>query len=476
MIPKDQFKLYMMPKLKLCILIASLCFTFKASAGIKLPAVLSNHMVLQQKSSVPLWGEARTNAVINITTSWNKKVYRIKADAGGKWRLMVQTPAAGGPYSITFTDGTVLQLTDIMIGEVWVCSGQSNMEMPMRGFKSIPILNSNDLLVKADNQNIRLFQIPHAVSASPLADCSANWKVSSSESALMFSAIGFQFGLMLQETLKVPVGIIEADWGGTPIEAWMPAKSLAGFPVIKLPAPNQKMYSGTPTSLFNGMIAPISGFGIQGFLWCQGEANIRKPDHYDQKMKSMVEAWRENWKRDTIPFYYVQIAPFKYPSFPDSVPYLREKQQLAQSLIPNSGMVVSIDAGDEFNIHPSDKTTISKRLLYWALGHTYNKKGVAYQSPLYQGMGVVGKEVVLDFKNTPQGFTSYRKEVTGFEIAGEDKVFHPATAKLWNNTIYVMSAEVSKPVAVRYAFKDSGVGNVYNTFGLPVAPFRSDNW
>jgi len=466
----------MMPKLKLYILIASLCLTFKASAGIKLPAVLSDHMVLQQKSSVPLWGEAGTNATIDITTSWNKKVYRTKADAGGKWRLMVQTPSAGGPYNITFTDGKVVQLTDIMIGEVWVCSGQSNMEMPMRGFKSIPILNSNDLLARADNQNIRLFQIPHAVSASPLADCSATWKVSSSESALMFSAIGFQFGLMLQETLKVPIGIIEADWGGTPIEAWMPAKNLAGFPEVKLPAPNQKMYSGTPTALFNGMIAPVSGFGIQGFLWYQGEANIRKPDHYDRKMKSMVEGWRENWQRDTIPFYYVQIAPFKYPNFPDSVPYLREKQQLAQSLIPNSGMVVSTDAGDEFNIHPSDKTTISKRLLYWALGHTYNRKGIAYQSPLYQGMSVTDKQVVLDFKNTPQGFTTYRQEVTGFEIAGADKVFYPASAKLWNNTIYVTSEQVSKPVAVRYAFKDFGVGNVYNTFGLPVAPFRSDNW
>jgi len=465
-----------MQKLKIVTLIAFICFSFKASAKIMLPAVLSNHMVLQQKSNVPLWGDAKTHAIISITTSWNKKVYRTKANAEGKWRLMVQTPAAGGPYAITCSDGTVLQLTDIMIGEVWVCSGQSNMEMPMRGFKSIPILNSNDLLVKAENQNLRLFQVPHAVSASPLADCSGNWKVSSSENALMFSAIGFQFGLMLQETLKVPVGIIEADWGGTPIEAWMPAKSFADFSSIKPPAPNQKMYSGTPTALFNGMIAPISGFGIQGFLWCQGEANIRKPDGYDRKMKSMVAGWRENWKRDTIPFYYVQIAPFKYPNFPDSVPYLREKQQLAQSQIPNSGMVVSADAGDEFNIHPSDKTTLSKRLLYWALGHTYNRKGIAYQSPIYQGMNITDKEVILDFKNTPQGFTTYRQEVTGFEIAGADKVFYPATAKLWNNTIYVTSTQVSKPVAVRYAFKDFGVGNVYNTFGLPVAPFRSDNW
>jgi sialate O-acetylesterase len=466
----------MMSKLKIFILIATICFTMKASAAIKLPAVLADHMVLQQKSNVPLWGQAKANAVISIKTSWNKKVYQAKADPQGKWRQMVQTPTAGGPYTITFSDGTPLELTDILIGEVWVCSGQSNMEMPMRGFKSIPILNSNDLLAKAENQNLRLFQIQHAVAASPQDDCLGNWKVSSSENALMFSAIGFQFGLMLEQALKVPVGIIESDWGGTPIEAWMPAKNIADFSSIKLPAADQKMYSGTPTALFNGMIAPIAGFGIQGFLWYQGEANTRKPGNYDKKMKSMVEGWRENWKRDTIPFYYVQIAPYKYPNVPDSIPYLREKQQLAQQQIPNSGMVVSIDAGDELNIHPSDKSTISKRLFYWALGHTYNRKGLAYQSPIYQGMNITGNQVILDFKNTPQGFTSYRQDITGFEIAGADKVFYPATAKIFNNTIYVTSTQVSKPVAVRYAFKDFGVGNLYNTFGLPVAPFRSDNW
>lgn len=465
-----------MLKLKIIILVISICFTFEASAKITLPAILSNHMVLQQKSNVPVWGKAKTHGTISITTSWNKKVYRTIVNADGNWRLTVQTPAAGGPYTMTFNDGSLLKLTDIMIGEIWVCSGQSNMEMPMRGFKSLPILNSNDMLTKADNQQLRLFQIQHAASASPLADCSGTWKTSSSESALMFSAIGFQFGLMLQETLKVPVGIIEADWGGTPIEAWMPARSIAGFSSIKQPSVEQKVYQSTPTALFNGMIAPIAGFGIQGFLWCQGEANIRKPDNYDQKMKSMVAGWRENWKRDTLPFYYVQIAPFKYPNFADSVPFLREKQQLAQSQIPNSGMVVTTDAGDEFNIHPPDKTTLSKRLLYWALGNTYNKKGVAYQSPIYQGMNIKGSQIILNFKDTPQGFTSYRKEIIGFEIAGSDRVFHPATAKLWNNTIHVTSAQVSKPVAVRYAFKDFGVGNVYNTFGLPVTPFRSDSW
>ena len=474
---KNKFIIYMsILKLRIILLVVLSCFACEVSAKIVLPAILANNMVLQQKSNVPLWGNANANATIKVTTSWNKKVYRAKADADGKWRLMVQTPDAGGPYTITLSDGIPITLTDILIGEVWVCSGQSNMEMPMRGFKSIPTLNSSDVLVKADNQKLRLFQVQHAVSDTPLTDCTGPWKVSSPESAFTFSAVAFQYGMLLQEILKVPVGIIEADWGGTRIESWMPNSALAHFPAVKLPAPNSQIGPYQPTALFNGMIAPITGFGIQGFLWYQGEANIRQPANYDQLMKSMVASWRESWKRDTIPFYYVQIAPYRNPKGGDSVPYLREKQQQAQFEIPNTGMIVTTDVGEELNIHPSDKTTISKRLLYWALGHTYQKKGIAYQSPLYQEMTVAGDQVTLTFKDTPQGFTAYDREITGFEIAGADKFFHPATARIWNNTVQVRSDQVAKPVAVRYAFKDWGVGNVYNTFGLPVAPFRTDDW
>jgi sialate O-acetylesterase len=258
----------------------------------------------------------------------------------------------------------------------------------------------------------------------------------------------------------------------------MDRESLASFKDIKAPADNDTAKADRlrPTCLFNGMVAPIVGFGIRGFLWYQGETNVPHPSGYDKLMKSMVDEWRTLWKRDTLPFYYVQIAPWIYRANRDSVAILRERQQMAQQEIPNSGMVVSIDKGNEFTIHPPDKTAIARRLLYWALGQTYQMKGIAYQSPLYKSMQKKGDTITIKFTATPFGFTSYDREINAFEIAGRDHVFYPAKARIYKNSIQVSSGEVSDPVAVRYAFKDWVIGNLYNTGGLPVAPFRTDDW
>ncbi len=445
---------------------------------IRLPSIIGNNMVLQQKSKVAFWGKANNNSEVTLTVSWNNRLYKTKSFSDGSWKIYVETPGAGGPYKITISDGGKRILTNIMVGEVWVCSGQSNMEIPMTGYDNQPILNSNNILIRADNPQLRLFHVKRAVSNTPLKDCEGNWQVSAPESASSFSAVGFQFAQALQKILKVPVGIIESSWGGTPIEAWMDKESLAPFQGLRVPLENDPLPPDRlhPTCLFNAMISPIAGFAIAGFLWYQGETNVPHPSDYDRLMKSMVLEWRKLWKRGSLPFYYVQIAPWIYRADRDSVAILRERQQKAQDEIPHSGMVVSIDKGNEFTIHPPDKTAIADRLLYWALAQTYRKKGVACQSPLYKDMKTRGDTITITFTNAPHGFTSYDQEINGFEIAGKDKIFHSAKAIIYRNSIQVRSDETTNPVAVRYAFKDWVIGNLYNTEGLPVAPFRTDDW
>lgn len=448
-------------------------------AKVKLPSVINNNMVLQQQSSVPLWGKASANKTVRITTSWDRKNYKAASDNNGEWRVNVNTPSAGGPYTITFDDGQKLQLNNVLIGEVWLCSGQSNMVMPLKGYRNQPTLNGNDITANAANPNIRLFHVQRAVSNVPLDDCTGSWEVSSPESATDFSAIGFQFAQQLQKILNVPVGVIESDWGGTPIEAWMDKPSLASFPEVKIPVANDavKAEPHRPTCLFNAMIAPLTGYGIKGFLWYQGENNASKPTGYDKLMVSMVDGWRKLWNTsDTLSFYYVQIAPYRYPTNRDSIPVLREMQQKAQSEIPNSGMAVSIDAGSEVTIHPENKTIISKRLLYWALGDAYHQKGIAYESPYYKSQEIKDGRAIITLSNVPNGFTSWDKKIEGFEVAGSNKSFYPAEAKIVGTTIVVQCDKVPKPVSVRYGFKDFEPGNLYSNEGLPVAPFRTDDW
>ncbi|MFT4094655.1 MAG: sialate O-acetylesterase [Niabella sp.] len=451
---------------------------FNAEARIELPAILGSGMVLQQRSEVPIWGRARANFMVKVKPSWDTRTYTVKSDGEGNWRVLIKTPSAGGPYNISITDDEKITLSDVLTGEVWVCSGQSNMEMPMKGFSNQPTLHSNDIVTEAANNSLRLFQVQRAVSVRPEYSCEGRWQVSSPESALSFSAIGFQFGKRLQEILKVPVGIIQSTWGGTPIEAWMDKESILRFSERQIPVPgaDAKADRLETTCLFNAMINPIVGYGIKGFLWYQGETNVPRASEYADLMTLMVTGWRRLWKQDSLSFYYVQIAPWNYGAKKEAAPYLREAQYNALSLISNSGMVVSMDKGSSTTIHPSDKTTISNRLLYWALGDTYHVKGIAYQSPYFEKIVFKKDTAVLTFKNTPNGFTSNDEEITGFQVAGADRVFHEARAKIVKNTIEVINSEVKNPVAVRYAFTDIIKTNLYSVEGLPVAPFRTDNW
>lgn len=437
-------------------------------ATISLPSIFSNNMVLQQNSNVSVWGKAKANVKVTVHTSWNNQKYTAISDANGSWKLAVVSTKAGGPYQITISDGEDVVLNNVLLGEVWVCSGQSNMEMPVKGFKNQPALNSADILLDADNPQIRLIRYENTLSRTPKYDCkSTSWQISNAQSAKDFSAVGYQFAQQLQRKLKVPIGIIMSTWGGTKIEGWMAGNSSV--------ADTAKITKNDPSVLFNGMIHPFLGYGIKGVLWYQGEANRSNYDQYDQLMEAMVKGWRKAWNSGEWPFYYVQIAPFKYDLNNKSA-FLREAQLKASTLIPNSGMVVSLDVGKEAFIHAPDKTTISKRLVYWAMAHTYGVKGLAFESPVYKSHKIVKDVVTISFSHAENGLSSFGKDLSAFEIAGEDKIFHPATAKITIAGVVVQSENVKTPVAVRYAFKDWVVGDLFNNEGLPASSFRTDNW
>lgn len=449
-----------------------------ASAKVILPAVIDHNMVLQQKTNAALWGKARPAAKVKITTGWNGKLYTAQAGSDSLWHVSVSTPAAGGPFSITFDDGEKLVLKNILIGEVWVCSGQSNMAMPVRGLRNQPVEGSNDLLLNAGNPNIRLFQVTRQLSDRAQFDAKVrSWEEADVESVSEMSAVGYLFARIIQERLDVPVGIILTAWGGTRIEAWMSAPSLQTFSSAKIPASGNatKLNQNSAAALYNAMVNPIVGFSIKGVLWYQGEANRKNSQEYPQLMQAMVADWRKRWNCGEWPFYYVQIAPYKYDNDNKSS-YLREAQLQALKLIPNSAMAVTADAGRELSIHPPDKMTVGKRLAYCALARDYGINQLPFQGPVYRSMKINNDTVDLTFDHAQHGLYAGNKDLTLFEIAGEDKVFHPAGAKITATGIRLRSDQVKNPIAVRYAFKDWFIGELFNTEGLPASPFRTDNW
>jgi sialate O-acetylesterase len=459
---------------------------FTVCATVQLPSFFSDGMVLQQQSNAALWGWAKPNTSIKVITSWNKKNYTIIANEKGKWTIKVATPIAGGPYSISISDGTPIIIKNILIGEVWFCSGQSNMEMPMKGFKDQPIKNSNDAVFNATNDQIRVYTVPRAVERfAKDTTKSSTWKNATPENISNFSATAYYFGKILQQQLKVPIALIHDSYGGSPAEAFMSAASLKVFPEIKMPSDTgtDKLTNKIATTLYNGMIHPIMGYTIKGCIWYQGESNYDRPDQYEKLFPAMIQLWRNEWAQGNFPFYFAQIAPYKYSSLAggDSVEkknsaYLRDAQRKALNNIPASGMIVLMADGEEKSIHPADKETVGKRFAYLALGDTYRYKGFAYQSPLYDSLKIKDSVATIKFKYAPNGLTSFSKPITQFEIAGDDKKFYAAKASIRNGTIQLSSPQVTKPVAVRYAFKDFIMGELFSTEGYPVSSFRTDDW
>jgi len=468
--------------LLLCLLLAVPAF-----AQTRLASIFTDHMVLQQKDEVSIWGWDKPGQKIVTLTSWNHKSYTALTNEKGRWTVKVSTPAAGKQgYEITISNGTPVILKDILIGEVWLCTGQSNMEMPLKGFKGQPIMGSNDLILKSANPYIRLYTVPRSsVTTEQENSKPSPWKIAGPEAVSSFSATGYIFGKLLQEMLDVPVGLVNVSYGGSSAQAWMSSATLKEFPGIKVPAKEDtiKLVSRTPTTLYNGMIHPVTGFGVRGAIWYQGESNYEDPDLYEKLFPALVKEWRTEWGGINFPFYYAQIAPYNYRQLPPYLEggkynsaYLRDVQRKSLALIPNSAMAVLMDIGEEKSIHPANKEAGGKRLALLALANTYGMKGFGAESPAYQSLEISGNTAVVKFTHVTNGLTTFGKELTQFEVAGADQHFYPAKAVIKAETVIVSAAEVASPVAVRYAFRDFITGQLYNTEGLPASSFRTDNW
>lgn len=496
------------------------CFLLSAqavlAAGISFPAFISDGMVLQQRSKASLWGKSAENSAITVVTSWDNKKYTTRSDKRGNWKLQVVTPAAGGPYSITFEEadnrissggsvttsgstktfgsvttagnstnpGSRVTLHDILIGEVWLCSGQSNMEMPMKGFKNQPVENSNMDILRSTNPSLRLFTVKRNSTIERQEDVNGEWSAAEPAVVREFSATGYYFGKLLQEMLNVPVGLINSSWGGSWVESWMDSEMLAAFPAVEIPENESDIRekNRTPTTLYNAMIAPLAGYTISGVIWYQGESNYDRHETYTNLFKMMVAGWRSAWGQGVFPFYYCQIAPYEYGLItpegekPINSAYLREAQLKAEKEIENSGMVVLLDAGMEKGIHPAKKRVAGERLALHALAKTYHMEGITADSPVYKEMSVQGDTCVLSFDRAEMWLTARDGELNNFTVAGEDKVFYPAEAWISRSKVYVKSEAVKHPVAVRYAFENYIEGDLYGTEGLPVSSFRTDDW
>ena len=466
-----------------------LLFHFTAKAQLRLANIFTDNMVLQQQTNAAIWGWATPGSTITLRSSWDNNLVKAKSDASGKWLAHLKTPSAGGPYEIVITDGKAIRLKNVLIGEVWLCSGQSNMEMPVKGYKGQPVTGSNDAIVRSKNPMLRLYTVPRAAhTTSQDTTKPSAWSEAAPETVSNFSATAYFFGKLLNDVINVPVGLINSSYGTSEIQSWMTVSSLKPFPEISIPAKNDtiKVPYRTPTALYNGMISGIVGYAIKGVIWYQGESNYENASQYERLLPAMVKEWRTLWSKgmqDTFSFYYAQIAPFNYSTFHPNdkrqslnAAYLRDAQRKATQFIPRSGMAVLMDIGEENNIHPSDKRTGGERLALLALGNDYRIEGFGYKSPTYDTLIIKDTVAEVRFRGAQNWLTAYGRELKHFQIAGNDKIFYPAKTTIYRNTVRVSSPLVKAPVAVRYAFHDFVVGELFSTEGLPVSSFRTDNW
>ncbi len=480
-----------MKKIYTSVLCSVLFCTINVYSEIKLPAILADGMVLQQQTDIKLWGDASANTNVTVIPSWNNQTYQCKSDNQGKWIISIPTPSAGGPYEITISDGKKTVLNNILIGEVWFCSGQSNMEMPVKGFDRQPVEGSVDAILKSNPKTpIRMFTTDsedgkwvRQFSKKPETDCKGRWMENTPENIANTSAAAYFFARYVQEVLDIPVGLVISSWGGSIVECWMSREAIEPFKEINLSILDNdeeiKNPTSTPCVLYNAKIAPLTNFAIKGFLWYQGESNRNNADLYKQLMPAFVKDLRSRWNVGEFPFYFVEIAPFNYEGADGiSAAYLREVQQQNMKDIPNSGMVTTLDIGHPVFIHPMDKETVGKRLAYWALGKTYGIKGFEYAPPTYNSMEKVEGKIYINFNDAQRGIYPMWTDLDGFEIAGEDKVFYPAKAEIETKScrLAVSSEKVPLPVAVRYAYKNYAEPSIFGLNGIPVAPFRTDDW
>ncbi|WP_017446941.1 sialate O-acetylesterase [Gayadomonas joobiniege] len=501
-----------MNKLALWSLTSTLMYCTQAQAEVSLPSVFADKMVLQQKQENPIWGKASPGESIRISLA--DQTYKTKADADGNWRVKLAKMPAGGPYNIKVQAQNSIEIKDVLVGEVWMCSGQSNMEWRVK--------DSNHPAVEtltANYSDIRIMKVPRVGIDTPQFDIDAKWETVSPSSIRDFSAICYFYGRRLHHALGVPVGLIKNSWGGTPIEAWIPRDALdnsgeyepmlshwdqltadfdpatyqqqlkafnawnkAGRPAeSRVDKPKDPISGGKrPANIFNGVVNPTVGYGIRGVIWYQGEANGNRGYQYRSLFPLLINTWRERWGQGDFPFYWVQLADFRAeqdtPSEYSDWAELREAQSMTLS-VPNTGEAIAIDLGEGRNIHPTNKQDVADRLVRHPLAKVYGFNLTA-DSPRFDELKIDGDKAIVSFKNvTKKLYSQDTWKVDGFYIAGDDQQFVKADAKIiGKNKVQVFSEQVKNPVAVRYGWEDNPVVNLYDKGELPVAPFRTDDW
>ncbi len=479
--------------------IVCLCFVllaFQVQAHTGLPSIFGSNMVLQQKQANRVWGWG--DAGDNITVTIADQTKKTTVGDTGRWEVTLDPMEVGGPHRMQVSGHNTITFDNVMIGEVWVCSGQSNMQW------SVGQANDPDLeTLTAKYPNIRLITVPRVGTQEPQNNFDGEWSVCTPQTAKDFSAVGYFFGRQLHETLDVPIGLIDNAWGGSACEAWINRNELAdhgSFDALlkhwegvesKLagePDSRQKKNTLTgnqrPSNIYNGVLKPTIGYGIKGAIWYQGESNASRAYQYRKLFPFMIKTWRDEWGQGDFPFYWVQLADFRAekPEPADSDwAELREAQTMTMSL-PNTGEAVITDLGEASDIHPKNKQDVAKRLARWALAKDYGYVSLVHRSPQYQSMEKKDNAIILTFDHVGGGLDTFDvREPIGFTIAGEDKVFKHAKAQLVGKgqgikEIKVWSDEVQSPVAVRYAWADNPVCNTQNREGLPLTPFRTDDW
>ncbi len=492
----------------LLLLFVQFCLGAIAKAAIKLPAIITDNMVLEQRSKVTLWGWAAAAEPITVQCSWTPTPVRVTADKEGAWKVAVKTVAAGGPYTITFKGSNQITVKNVLLGEVWLCSGQSNMEFPLgkqTGWRS-GVFNYEQEVAKANDPQLRLFTVKQEVADAPLQDVSGSWQACNPQTVAGFSAVAYYFGRELRKATGYPVGLIHASWGGTPAESWVRKEVLSAdkelSPILDRYESAVKNYpdavqqykkaldqwvqdsaghkkpaapidplknSKSPVKLYNAMIHPLIPFTIKGVIWYQGESNSGRAYQYRKLFPALIHSWRSEWDND-FPFYFVQIAP-QYKQSPE----IREAQLLTYQKVPKTGMAVITDAGDSLNIHPRNKEIVGQRLALWALAKDYGKQ-ISYSGPVYQSVKQERDRMIIYFSFAGGGLRSGKEGLSGFTIAGKDRQFITANARIEGNTVIVWSDAVKEPAAVRFGWTQFPHASLYNQEGLPASPFRTDDW
>jgi sialate O-acetylesterase len=451
-----------------CLLAGFVLFCFTVSANVSLPAVFGDNMVLQQKSEVKIWGWAKTGEKVTVKAEWMKEELSVMADNQGTWGITFQTPVAGGPYKMTIMGYNRIEFNNVLIGEVWLCSGQSNMEWSARS----GILNGEEEIKNADYPQIRLFTVYHSTSKFPQEHLTGQWSECNPGTMQSFSAIAYFFARKLNKELGVPVGLINSSWGGTPAEAWMPEDVISGDPLLKEAASRQKPVPWGPVEpgrIFNAMINPLIPNKIAGVLWYQGEANTINADAYTSLLSALIGSWRNKWQ-DNIPFYFAQIAPYRYGR-PNEGAEVREAQRRTLK-IPDTGMIILSDIGDTANIHPHNKQDVGLRFANMALKRHYKTIQTEDSGPLFREMSIDKNKVIISFDHA-EGLYAKGEKPTCFEIAGADQVFFPAEAKIKDNLVILQSSGVKEPVHVRFAWGNTSTPNLFNGAGLPASCFNT---